>query len=405
MTSINLRFRASSIAGALGSLFFRVVHERRSCNIAIPYSIYAHEWSVQRNCILVDSPCSERGCFLLQLMSRLEVEHWRLLQVVEHLSLQGRFTVEQVRDAYLHPMADVKLKDFVEGVVSERRRARKWRMAEVYACVYRRFFRFLPDAELMMSALTPNLLKRYEQCLRADGLSANSVSFYLRNLRALFRSAVMKGEVVCADPFKDCFTGQVATRKRALTFEQIQQLRELDLSAFPKLVFARDLFLFSLFTRGMSMVDMAYLRKTDLHAGVLTYKRRKTGQLFQVAWEPCMQNFVDRYPSAADSPYLLPILTPSTLIEERRQYISAGNHINERLRELGCMLGFQSRLTLYVARHSWATLAKFCHVPLSIISQGLGHASERTTRIYLASFCQETIDEANLEVLRHLALA
>ena len=62
-------------------------------------------------------------------------------------------------------------------------------------------------------------------------------------------------------------------------------------------------------------------------------------------------------------------------------------------------MDFPIPLTTYVSRHSWATLAKSQNVPISLISEGLGHNSERTTRIYLASLDTSPIDEANKKII------
>ena len=157
----------------------------------------------------------------------------------------------------------------------------------------------------------------------------------------------------------------------------------------------------SFYTRGMSFVDMAYLRKKDLQNGVLSYRRRKTGQLLFIKWEKCMQEIVDKY-DTSQSNYLLPIIKPFGDIDERKQYIYAAHNINRCLKIIGKELGLSVSLTLYVARHAWASIAKSKNVPLSVISEGMGHDSEATTRIYLASLDTVAIDKANSMILKSL---
>ena len=175
----------------------------------------------------------------------------------------------------------------------------------------------------------------------------------------------------------------------------------MDFSMNPTFDFARDMFLISFYTRGMSFVDMAYLRKKDLQNGVLSYRRRKTGQQLLIKWEKCMQEIVDKY-DTSQSNYLLPIIKPFGEIDERKQYIYAAHNINRCLKIIGKELGLSVSLTLYVARHAWASIAKSKNVPLSVISEGMGHDSEATTRIYLASLDTVAIDEANSMILKSL---
>ena len=113
-----------------------------------------------------------------------------------------------------------------------------------------------------------------------------------------------------------------------------------------------------------------------------------------------MQEIADKY-DTKNSVYLLPIIKHSS-IEERTQYIYAGHNINRNLKIIGRELGLSIPLTMYVARHAWASIAKSKNVPLSVISEGMGHDSEATTRIYLASLDNMAIDKANSLILKSL---
>ena len=163
---------------------------------------------------------------------------------------------------------------------------------------------------------------------------------------------------------------------------------------------ARDIFMFSFYTRGMSFIDMAYLKKRDLQNGVLSYRRKKTGQQLFIKWERPMQEIIDKY-NTDGSPYLLPIIRNMNA-DERQQYKNAAHLVNNKLKKLGEILGLAVPLTSYVARHAWASIAKSKNVPLGIISEAMGHDSEKTTRIYLASLDTSAIDKANNQILKSL---
>ena len=147
----------------------------------------------------------------------------------------------------------------------------------------------------------------------------------------------------------------------------------------------------------MAFVDMAYLRKSDIHDNILNYQRRKTGQWLTMAVEPCLQEIIDRH--ANSSEYVLPILH---LDDSYKSYRSQQRDLNRHISALGRELGFEMPLTFYVARHTWATMARDSGAPIQIISAGMGHTSERTTNIYLAQLDHSRIDELNRQVIKQL---
>ena len=73
--------------------------------------------------------------------------------------------------------------------------------------------------------------------------------------------------------------------------------------------------------------------------------------------------------------------------------------VNDALKEIGKELGIPIDLTTYVARHSYATVLKRSGVSTAIISESLGHNSEKVTQIYLDSFENSQIDEAMKNLL------
>lgn len=275
------------------------------------------------------------------------------------------------------------------------------RTAETYRSSLNSFMRFRKGADLPFYLLDSDLIMAYETWLIRSGVCPNTSSFYLRNLRAVFNRGIEKGFSVHDNPFRHVYTGVDKTRKRAIPMEDIRQLMNMDFNRLPAQEFARDMFLFSFYTRGMSFVDMSFLRKDDLKDGNLVYKRRKTGQRLVVKWESCMQRIVDKY-EMEGSPYLLPVINVNSAEDERRQYLRMAHNINRSLKKIGQEMWLQFPLTMYVARHSWASIARDKQIPVSVISQCMGHESEKTTRIYLASLNTDVLDHANHSVLEDL---
>jgi len=299
------------------------------------------------------------------------------------------------------PPQKVTLQRFMQENINRMHELGKVRTGETYTCTLNSFMRFRQGKDIIWKKFDAELMASYEAYLKSTGISMNTISFYNRILRAVYNRAVEKGFTRQKFPFKNVYTGVEGTIRRGLPARIIRTIRRMDLSGTPQLDYARDMFLFSFYTRGMSFVDMAYLKKDNLKNGVLTYRRKKTGQRLCVRWEPYMQDIVNKYPLLPESPFLLPIIRKAGE-EERRQYSNAQHLVNQKLKIIGKTLGLSVPLTMYVARHSWATIAKSKNIPLSVISEGMGHDSESTTQIYLASLDTTIIDKANKRILNLL---
>lgn len=288
--------------------------------------------------------------------------------------------------------------------ISDYEKAGRKGSAANYRSSYRLLLSFLDGQHLTSQHLSARWAERYERWLRARGVTTNTVTFHLRNLRAVYNRSVKKRLIPASfpNPFTHLTVRQTVTRKRALSRETIKRICTADLSALhPKYSLARDIFMFSFFTRGMSFVDMAYLKKSDVSDSTLTYRRRKTGQSLSIGWEQQMQAIVDRYATEKATSYLLPLITREDGTE-RTQYESKMQQVNRHLKKIGQQLGLPIPLTTYCARHSWATIARDRNVPLAVISEALGHDNEQTTRIYLDSIRTSVVDDANRMIIEGL---
>lgn len=287
------------------------------------------------------------------------------------------------------------------------------RTMQHYKATLGSFRRFRAGKDIAIKDIDTEEIQSYEAYLRnVAKVCSNTSSFYLLILRAAYNKAVEKGLAAQQRPFRNVYTGIAKTRKRAIPTGVISQLRHLESTVHlaPRQEMARDAFLMSFYLRGMSFIDLAHLRKSDLRDGYLHYVRSKTGQCLSIRWEKQMQEIVDKYQSQTlSSPYLLPFLTGGRCEdrnkamdneqEESRLYHNAEARMAYHLKRLGAKIGITGKLTLYVARHSWATAARDRHVSLSVISEALGHNSETTTQIYLRSIQTSEIDDANAKVL------
>lgn len=278
----------------------------------------------------------------------------------------------------------------------------KYGTAQNYTKTLNSFSLFLNHKSIPITAINQNIIDSYYTFLLRRGLVRNSISFYMRVLRAVYHSAVKDGTVIDCKPFTEVYTGIDKTIKRAVPTDTIKRLKNMDLDKLPKLKFARDIFLFSFYTRGMTFVDIAYLQQKNISGDTLWYRRRKTGQLLCIRLEPCIRQIIEQY-SSPNSNYLFPIISSKEPMTANTEYRKALNSHNRLILKLGKMIHPDCKLTSYTPRHSWATAARNRNVPISIISAGMGHNSEKTTQIYLESLANDVIDDANLGIISELS--
>ena len=388
MTSIKVKFRPSTVDGKEGGLYFQIIHNRVVRQLNTDYRVFAEEWDAESESVIVNG---NRSNHLLGIQERLAWDVARLEKVVRSLETERRrFTADDVITMFHKLTKESSLFTFMHGVIAQLKQLGKIRTSE------NSFMAFRDEQDVPLDGISSDMMLMYEAYLKTREVRMNTISFYMRNLRAVYNRAVEKGLTAQQYPFRHVYTGVDKTVKRAIPIKAIKALKELDLSMKPSLDFARDMFLFSFYTRGMSFVDMAYLKKTDLQNGILTYRRRKTGQELSIKWEKCMAEIIAKYPENKTD-FFLPIITKQG--NERKQYDNALHLVNYHLKDLSEMLQLQRPLTMYVARHSWASAAKAKNVPLSVISEGMGHDSEATTQIYLASLETSVVDKANKMIL------
>ena len=166
---------------------------------------------------------------------------------------------------------------FMQEVISKLKQQGKTRTSETYLTTLNSFMRFRRGKDLSLDEVDANLMVTYETWLRSKNISMNTISFYMRILRATYNRAVEKGQILQQYPFKPVYTGIEKTAKRAIPLCAIQQIKALDLTSDPPRRYARDMFLLCFYIRGMSLIDMAFLKKRDITNGILSYRRKKRG--------------------------------------------------------------------------------------------------------------------------------
>ena len=402
MTSIKVKFRPSSTIQKEGTLHYQIIHHREVRKLRTGYRLFPSEWNTVLKRINVSAGKNEeRRLYLRALKKHIDADLFKIKECINRLKQENKpYTADRIVELYSTYERSCTFLLYGKELLVELKKIGKVRTADTYRNALGSFERFLNDrADIPLEDMDSNLMIAYESWLKGTGICPNTSSYYMRNLRAIYNRAVEQGFVTQQNPFKHVYTGIDKTKKRAVSLDVIREIRDLKLTK-KSLIFARDIFLFSFYTRGMSFVDMAFLKKKDLQNGILTYRRNKTGQLLFVKWEKPMQEIVDKYDTNA-TPYLLPVIRDMHA-DARRQYKNAAHLVNDKLKKLGERLGLDIPLTSYVARHGWASIAKDRNIPLAIISEAMGHDSENTTKIYLASLDTSQVDKANDIILKSL---
>lgn len=398
MASIKVIFRPSIVAGKEGVLCYQIIHRRVIRQLNTYCHILKEEWNEEKSCVI--TAANSKRAFLDSVRDNMAWEMKRLNVIIGKLESGGNdFTTDDIVREYHEVVDKQSFSRFMEEVITRLKRLGKERTAENYTATLNSFMRFRDGIDVLLDRISSDLMMEYEAYLKKNDIAMNTVSFYMRILRAVYNRAVEKRLTEQQNPFRRVYTGIDKTVKRAISLKEIKRIKVLDLSMKLSLEFARDMFLFSFYTRGMSFIDMAYLKKSDLKNGILSYRRKKTEQRLFIKWEKYMQEIISRYPTS-ETDYFLPIIR--VVGDERRQYRNALRLVNNKLKEIAAMAGLQANLTMYVSRHSWASIARSKNVPVSVISEGMGHDSEATTQIYLASLDNSMIDRANEMILRSI---
>lgn len=223
----------------------------------------------------------------------------------------------------------------------------------------RRFIAYLGKNEVPFKDFDALLMRNYHTWLKNQELGRSTISLYIRNLKRVYRLAVDDGLAADSNPFEGMDVSyRVKKERNGLTLDEVKRLRNLDLSGESQMtVFARDIFLFTVYARGMRSDDIFRLTSKNIRDGQLTYRQHITGRKISFPWEPALQEIADRYKQKGTA-RLFPVITTKDPREQWRQYDGILHRINYSLKKLGERIGLDYPLNLTVARHSWDSMTK-----------------------------------------------
>lgn len=377
------------------SLVIQIIHKRVKRVIYTPYKLKVTEFNV----IQQKSQYATEGNYTRKQIK--EINHFienkkiEFEKIVNQMISYGHdFTVEDVMTKYHLDQDNKCLITFMEHYIAKKEAQGKMGTARTLRSTLRSLKKYMGSQTIKFADIDSHFVRGYEDFLHDRNVKQNTICFYLRNFQSIYNRAYDSGmEMSSQDAFRKISIKTIKTVKRALKQEQIKELSLLDFSGNHELEKARDLFMFSFYTRGMSFIDIIFLKHADIVNGVIRYHRKKTGQYIEVAVTKPLRKLINKYNT--DKVYVLPFINESSHPTLYTRYQSIYGVIYSSLNKIKKILELPTPLTTYVARHSWATIAKEKGVSTTIISEGLGHTSEKTTRIYLKEFDHSVIDSAN----------
>lgn len=319
------------------------------------------------------------------------------------------YSFEDVERKFLGSIEKATVFTYCEQFIERLKETNKIGNATVYKDLLRTLKKFRKNKDLYFSDITYNFLISYEENFLKNGVSENSISVYMRTLRSLINKAIKEGFCKEQDyPFKKYKISKLNTKtqKRAISKDEILKIIKYESELGSSVWHSKNYFLFSFYNVGMNFKDMALLKWSTLLNNRILYIRAKTGKHYDIKIQPRTQEILNFYSKDNEytDDYVFPILDPNKhktpqSIKDRINKIN--KKVNKDLKKIAEEVGIKAphSITHYVARHSWASIQKQNGTGTSVISESMGHDSEKTTQIYLQSFVNDILDEANANLI------
>lgn len=390
-------YRSKTLSNGEHPLMLCVYKNNKRKYLSLGISVKAENWDFKKNKPKKSCPNKE----LIQKIINDNIEKYSI-QILEFRAEDKEYTTTNLIEKVNQPHLKRTVLELLEEEIIRLRSEGRLKYASTYKELKISLLDFNTHLNIYFSEIDVDWLKRYESWLRTKGLGDNSIGIRFRNLRALYNTAIRE-KIVKAEyyPFNEYKVSKLRkeTVKRAIYKSDVEKIISYQTKRkYTQL--AIDLFYFSYLSGGINFVDMAHLNNNNIIDGRLVYTRKKTKKLIKLPLQDRAIEIIEKY-KIENSSYIFPIL--SSFHETEQQKANRVNKvlriINNSLKIVGNDLNISINITTYVARHTYATVLKRSGVNTSIISESLGHSSEKITQIYLDSFENSQIDEAMKNLL------
>lgn len=266
MTSVKLKLNKDRVrCDGTYPLVFQLIHRRQKKLIYSPFKLYEDEFDEQHGKVRFVSE-ERRLQRDVRRMNREIRQQWK--SIGKHIE-----TLEQRRETY--SVADVvfrykvehdslSLLHYMDQQIAYRERLSRFGSVAALRNTRSSVSSFIGQRIVVLSDVNGAFIRDYEEWLLRRGVCYNTVCYYMRNLRSVYNQAVLDGYPMSENyPFRFLHSKPQHTVKRALGRDAMRRIADIDLSGHPHLDMARDLFMFSFFSRGMPFVDMVFLKKAQ----------------------------------------------------------------------------------------------------------------------------------------------
>lgn len=373
-------------------LFVRVTEQRKSLYLNTGFTLLKEQWDAEASKVLNSHPNANR------INASITKRYFEVQKAIIKLDDEERFSFNNLKEelGMESHKSIISVKSFADSLIINMLDQQKIGNAMVYQAAMNALSHFKSTEKIQFIDITIGFLEDYHAHLVRKKVKVNTISNYLRTLRAIYNKAIRTKIVDRRHyPFDDFVIRSEQTAKRAITKKDIYRIEQIDLGGMESMQRAKDLFLLSFYLIGISVVDVAYLTKDHVIDGRIVYRRKKTGKLYSVKLFPKAMLILNRY-GQENQKYLLPILSdliePDSL-ESRKVIRQTIKTTNKYLAKISLLVKLEIKLTTYVARHTFATIAKRLGYSNEMIAEALGHEfGNKTTAIYLDSFDKKEID-------------
>ncbi|MCM4168434.1 Tyrosine recombinase XerC [Arenibacter antarcticus] len=406
---LDTRKSAKSIVNGLYPVALRVFHQKTRI-VRLPYYTSPAGWndksmqikkSAHKNNHIDCDKANENIYDKLHIARKLIVELGDSINSINADTLVGyiRKAWDKKVDTKIREEVDngLTLSEWGKVIVDRKLKSNNPGTAGWYANGIKAFTKMNGDKDLHLNEITVTLLKNFQSEHEAKGNSKNGISCYIRAVRAVYNSAIKEDQFIAKknpfDHFKVPSTRR--TKKKAILKEDFIKIRDVNYKKRSPIWHAKNYALIMFNCRGMNFIDLVKLQIKDISTDRIFYGRSKTGDQLSVRITDELNEILSFYlDGKSNEDYLFPANYDGST-KSFEKYKSLRRRMNGHLKTIAKDSGIEEVFTTYTIRHSWATIAKYMGISTEVISEGLGHHSLKTTQIYLKSFTNHVLDEAN----------
>lgn len=382
-------------------LILRIIHNRKSISIPLGYSFLENDWNDEIKEVKKSYTGVSNISRLNKLIHKKKVDALDIINQLQDSGEINNLSVKEIKARIVNKDSNQTFYNYTEDIISEMEDAERFGYSRSVNNTLQAVKSFTDENDFPLKDLNYDFLFRFENFCRKRGNSTNTIAVYMRTIKMIFNRGIKSGVVKKEQyPFSGYKIKTAKTKKRAVHREVIELIEKLELKENTRIWHARNYFLFSFYAMGMNFADMAHLRIENISEGRIEYKRQKTKKQYSIKITPQMDKILQYYiPQKESEKYIFPIISvEGSPKQEYQEFFEKRRTFNKQLKEIAKLCGIEANLTSYVARHSWATIAKWKEVPIAAISEGLGHGDVKTTEVYLDSFDKEVLDEYNQRI-------